>query len=205
MNIFRKAAPTLCLAFLLSVLTASAAVAQDATYEGEKTCKVCHNKSTEGEQWNKWNADKHSKALETLKSDASIALAKEKGLAGPPSEAPECLKCHVTGYDAAAKAAPAKITATLGVQCESCHGASNAHVASAKEYKMKKITLEQLQASRELPEEKVCLTCHNEESPTWNPERYTADDGAKSGFNFKQAAEKIAHPNPLKKKDGAAK
>ena len=44
------------------------------------------------------------------------------------------------------------------------------------------------------------LECHNEESPTWNPEKYTRADGTKVGFDFEQAKKLTEHPNPLKAK-----
>jgi hypothetical protein len=43
-----------------------------------------------------------------------------------------------------------------------------------------------------------CATCHNEESPTWDPSRYVLDSGATSGFHFDQAVKKISHKNPKK-------
>ena len=46
------------------------------------------------------------------------------------------------------------------------------------------------------PATKSCDQCHNDKSPTWNPERYTAKDGKKTGFDAEQAYEKIKHPNP---------
>jgi hypothetical protein len=45
-----------------------------------------------------------------------------------------------------------------------------------------------------------CAKCHNETSPTWKADRYTAKDGKKVGFDAEQAYEKIKHPNPKVKK-----
>ena len=42
------------------------------------------------------------------------------------------------------------------------------------------------------------VLCHNERSPTWDPERYTVADGTKSGFDYDQATAKVAHLNPKK-------
>jgi YD repeat-containing protein len=47
-----------------------------------------------------------------------------------------------------------------------------------------------------LPDEKVCVVCHNDESPAWDPERYTRADGTKTGFDYDEAAKLIAHPVP---------
>lgn len=175
----------------------AAVQAQDAEYAGHSSCKVCHNKSAEGEQWNKWSKEGHAKALETLKSDEANAIAKEKGLTVPAAEAPECLRCHVTAYKKDAEL-PAKIKLEDGVQCETCHGPSGQHVADAKKAMLKKDDSIDLTAGRERPTSKVCEECHNPDSPTWNPERYTKEDGSKAGFDFEAAWKEIAHNNPKK-------
>lgn len=41
---------------------------------------------------------------------------------------------------------------------------------------------------------------HNDENPTWDPEKYTLKDGTKAGFDYEQAVKVIAHKNPLKAK-----
>jgi len=181
---------------VLALVAAPFALAQEAEYVGNKTCKMCHNKKDEGAQWTKWSEMGHKKALETLKSEESVALGKELGLEKPPSEAPECLKCHVTGYDVEAKKAPAKIVPDDGIQCESCHGASSLHLADAKAH-MKDKSID-LTKNHHLADEAICVKCHNAESPTWKEDRYTKEDGTKVGFDFEQAAKKIAHPNPKK-------
>jgi hypothetical protein len=183
----------------VSLAFTGSAFAQEAAYVGNGQCKICHNKKEEGEQWSKWKASGHAKAIETLSTDAAKAAAKKKGVSKPPAEAPECLKCHVTAYDAAKGAAPEKIVATDGVQCESCHGPASLHAADGKKFKSGDKTVK-MGAHIILGDEKVCVKCHNEESPTWNPERYTTADGKKVGFDFKQADAKIAHANPTKKK-----
>jgi hypothetical protein len=44
--------------------------------------------------------------------------------------------------------------------------------------------------------EKVCVACHNDESPAWDPNRYTRADGNKVGFDYDLAVKEIAHPVP---------
>ncbi len=146
--------------FICTTLTA-----QDFKYIGASKCKMCHNKAEKGEQYKKWLGGPHAKAMESLKGDE----AKD----------PKCLKCHAT-----AGAVDASLIATLtvadGVSCESCHGAGSM-------YKKKTIMQSQEQSLANgliLPDEKVCKTCHNEESPNYK------------GFNFKEYSAKIAHPNP---------
>lgn len=164
----------------------------DKTYIGNTKCKVCHNAKKDGEIWTKWKAEGHSKAFETLLSEESIAIAKEKGLAKPPSEAPECLKCHVTAFDAGA--VPAGLDMKDGVSCEACHGPASLHQEDGK--KKKKGEEVDLTKNQHRPTEADCAKCHNAESPTWKEDRYTKEDGTKAGFDFKQAWEKIKHEIP---------
>lgn len=176
------------------------AVAQD--YIGHDQCKVCHNKKAEGEQWNKWKTMEHAKSIELLKSDAAKQVADKIGLKTPPAESPECLKCHVTAYDAEKKAAPAKIKIEDGVQCESCHGPASEHQKDGKLILFQKDKAAGIDPKAHVtrPDEAVCVKCHNDTSPTWKADRYTLEDGKKVGFDYKQAAAKITHPNPTKKK-----
>lgn len=171
-------------------------------YIGTDQCKVCHDKKPEGAQFSVWKTMKHAHAFESLKSDAAKKIAQERGLTKPPHEAPECVKCHVTGYDPEKMAAPAKIKPEMGVQCETCHGPAQFHVDDGKAVMFKKKTAEEVDwlANLQKIEEKLCLQCHNDESPTWNPEQFTKEDGTKVGFDFEQAKKIIAHPNPTKAK-----
>lgn len=179
---------------------AAGAAEGERQYVSNSQCKVCHNAADKGEQWNKWKAQKHAKAFETLKSEDAIKIAKDKGLTVPPSEAPECLKCHVTGYDVATKKAPAKIKPEDAVQCESCHGPNSLHVKDGQTLKFKPelaATLD-VKANLHLITEDDCKKCHNEESPNWKADRYTTASGEKVGFDFEAAKKLIAHPNPQK-------
>ncbi len=174
-------------AVVLSVALAFAlsAYAEDATYVGNSQCKICHNKKDEGEPWAKWKASKHATAFATLSTDAAKEAATKKGVTKPAAEAPECLKCHVTGYDAA-KGVPEKIMKEDGIQCESCHGPASLHIAAAKKFKSGDKSANPSAAIKK-GDEATCKTCHNSESPT-----------AKA-FDFKAASETIAHKNPNKK------
>jgi hypothetical protein len=171
---------------LVLALGAGSAAAKDPQYVGAKKCKTCHKKELIGDQWNAWLKGEHSKAFETLKSDEALKIAKEKGIAGPPSESDDCLKCHMTGFGKPATAFAKKpLKASDGVQCESCHGPGSL-------YKKKKTMSDHdkaVAAGMWEPgkDEKICAACHNDESPTW--------DAAK-GFNYDEAKEKIAHAIP---------
>jgi hypothetical protein len=180
------------LAVLVALSMSSGAFAQD--YVGNSQCKICHNKKEEGEQWTKWKAELHAKAMESLNSEEAKAMATKKGVTKPPAEAPECLKCHATAYDPATGKCPDKITMADGVQCESCHGPASAHTAEAKKFKSGDKTAKPAEKIKR-PDEAVCKKCHNEESPSWKADRY-----GNTGFDFKQAYAKIEHNNPTKKK-----
>jgi len=169
----------------MAVSTAGIASA-DAKYVGASKCKTCHKKELIGNQYGAWEEAKHSKAFETLKGDKALELAKEKGLTGPPHEAPECLKCHATAYgEDAAKFAKKPLAAKDGVQCESCHGPGSL-------YKKKKTMADQdksVAAGMWEPgkDEKICASCHNDESPTSDPAE---------GFDYEKRKEEIAHAIP---------
>ncbi len=172
----------------VAIAFAGAAFGQEATYVGDGQCKICHNKKEEGEQVAKWKASKHATAFATLSTDAAKAAAQKKNVSKPPAEAPECLKCHVTAYDAAKGAAPEKIVKENGVQCESCHGPASLHTADGKKFKSgdKSVKMDAHIVAK--PDESLCKKCHNAESPTAKP------------FDFKTASAQIAHPNPAKAK-----
>jgi hypothetical protein len=170
------------LAFALSMGAADAG-AKEAQYVGAKKCKTCHKKELIGNQYAKWEEMKHAKAYETLKGEEALKIAKEKGLTVPPSEAEECLKCHVTAYgEDPTKFAKKPLAAKDGVQCESCHGPGSL-------YKKKKTMADReksIAAGMWEPgkDDKICTGCHNDESPTFE------------SFDYEKQKEEIAHAIP---------
>ena len=162
------------------------AVDKEPLFVGAKKCRTCHKKELIGNQYAEWEKGEHSKAFEKLKSEDALKVAKEQGIAGPPHEAAECLKCHVTAYgEDASKFAKAPLPAKDGVQCESCHGPGSL-------YKKKKTMADHdksVAAGMWEPgkDEKICASCHNDESPTWD---------AAEGFDFEKRKEEIAHAIP---------
>lgn len=143
------------LTFLLGlfVIFSSVVNAQDAKYIGAAKCKMCHNKAEKGEQYNKWLASPHAKAMQSLK--------------GADATNPKCLKCHSTaaGVD---QGLIASITVVEGVSCESCHGPGSL-------YKVATVMKDQKASMAKgliLPDEKVCKKCHNEESPNYKGFNY---------------------------------
>jgi hypothetical protein len=186
-HLLRLALPVL----LVLAFAAAASSAQEHKYVGVKKCRSCHKKAAIGNQFGVWEDSKHSKAFETLASEEAKKLATAAGVEDPQA-AERCLKCHVTAYGAPKELLGLKFEPNLGVQCEACHGAG-------MDYSKKKIMIDRdLSTSKGLiiPSEETCKNCHSDQSPTWDPERYTRPDGTKVGFDFEQAFEKIAHPVP---------
>ena len=149
----------------IAVFLSASASAQTYKYIGASKCKMCHNKADKGEQYTKWENSPHAKAMESLK--------------GAEKEDPKCLKCHSTAA-AIDKSLNGGITVEEGVSCESCHGPGSVY-KSATIMKNKQMALTK---GMILPEEKVCKTCHNEESPNYK------------GFNYAEYVAKIAHDDP---------
>jgi hypothetical protein len=145
-------------------------------YVGAGKCKMCH--MTKGKQYPTWSESKHAKAFETLKSEAALKIGKEKGIASPSTDE-KCLKCHATAALATASL-NGGIKNEEGVSCETCHGPGSNYKAPA------------IMKNREacitngmiIPDEKLCIKCHNSESPTFK------------GFNYATYHAKITHKNP---------
>ena len=185
-------ARVLLVGLLLSVAgAAQAGNGQQHKYVGAKKCKTCHEKRDIGDQYGWWLDSAHGKAFETLASDKAREWAAERGV-GDPQQTDDCVKCHVTAHGVPDDKLSRKFDRTAGVQCEGCHGAG-------KDYRKKKIMVDRDLAVAKglvLQSEEVCLTCHNDESPAWDTQRYTLADGSKVGFDYEQAVEKVVHPVP---------
>lgn len=179
------------LCFLLLVAAVAEAQAAEFKYAGAKKCKSCHGKEPIGNQYAAWRDTKHAKAFETLASDKAREWAAEASV-DDPQQSEQCVKCHVTAYGVAPERLGSKFVREDGVQCEGCHGAGMS-------YRKKKIMRDRDRAVEKglvLQSEEICVECHNDESPAWDPERYTLADGTKVGFDYDQAVEAIAHPVP---------
>ena len=171
---------------VLSLCCAAGPASAEPKYVGVKDCGRCHKKELIGDQLGKWKEGPHAKAMEALKSDEAKKIAAERGLAKPPHEADECVKCHATAHGlTAAQVAKKPLLIADGVQCESCHGPGS-------DYRSNKVMSDHDLAVQKgmwnpAEDEKICTKCHNSDSPTW--------DAAK-GFDFAKAKEENAHPIP---------
>ena len=150
----------------------------------------------QGEQYTIWKASKHATAYETLKTPEAVKMATDRGIKTAPVETPECLRCHAIGWDLseAQKAEFLKPAFKIedGVQCETCHGPGNDY----KSLSVMKDRALALKAGLMIGDEKLCVTCHNDQSPAWKPDRFTTKDGKKVGFDYDACWEKIKHPVP---------
>jgi hypothetical protein len=161
-------------------------------YVGVSKCaKLCHKSKKQGNQLGLWKERKHSKAYETLLTDEAKAVGKKVGV-DAPEKSDKCLKCHATGHGVPAEFLKSGFKIEDGVQCESCHG-------PGEDYMDKKIMKDRKKAESlglVVGDEKTCLGCHNDTSPTWKADRYTTKDGKKVGFDYETMWPKVAHPRP---------
>jgi hypothetical protein len=163
-------------------------------FVGAAKCKTCHKKELIGEQYAVWLRGPHHRAYETLKRPESDRISAELGFSGPAVEQAFCMRCHTTAHKIPAERIAYPVPAEAGVQCESCHG-------PGRDYRKKKIMSDPDEARRRglweaETDASICTACHNSESPTFDPARYTLKDGGSVGFDFDQARERIAHPIP---------
>ena len=162
---------------------------EEPRYVGAKKCRTCHKKELIGDQYGKWQNGKHAKAFATLESEKSLEIAGAKGIAGPPTEAEECLRCHVTAYgEDPSKFAKAPLAPEEGVGCESCHGPGSL-------YKKKKTMADRAKSVAagmwEVDkDDQICAACHNSDAPTAPAE----------GYDFAKLREGVQHPIPAEVK-----
>lgn len=167
----------------LSLVVRVSAQDKQRVFEGVDKCKICHKNPQQGEQYRIWSESLHAKAYETLAGDKAKQYGEKRGIENPQT-APQCLKCHVTAYGVDAQFLGPKYKITDGVGCESCHGAGEEY---SKLKTMKAVTagtMDPASVGLVIPDEKVCIGCHNEESPAFK------------GFDFEEFSKKIAHPIP---------
>ncbi|MCX6641018.1 MAG: cytochrome c family protein [bacterium] len=165
----------ICLGLLaLCFVTTSATIAFGYDYIGAPKCKICHKGEAKGKIYEIWSESKHAKSLEVLK-----VKGEDKN--------PACLACHVTGYGKPTGygADSTKFEALGNVGCEVCHGPGSAYSKMAVMQDPAKAK----EAGLLTPDEKTCLTCHNEKSPTFNKDK---------PFKFAESYKMIEHHAPKK-------
>lgn len=112
------------------------------SYIGAGKCKSCHLKK----EYKAWCETKHATAFSRLKDNE----AKD----------PKCVKCHVTGYGKGGYVIGGKNNPDLAnVQCEACHGPGSEYKSITKDL------AKEMAAGLILSDVRVCVECHNKESP----------------------------------------
>ena len=159
-------------------------------FKGSKQCITCHKELDDSVEV--WQKQKHANAFATLATDAA------KEFSDDPQKDPKCLSCHTTGYGKTGGFAldldDKKKENLVNVTCESCHGAGEEYNKLMMKAKMGGTFDGDAgkAAGLVIPTEEVCLTCHNDQSPTFN---------AEEKFNFEEMSAKIKHGKKLEKKD----
>ncbi len=130
-------------AVVASLLAPSAGAAPqrvvDHDFVGAERCRACH-----AEEYNAMAKGPHARAFDVL---------------GTKDRAdPRCLSCHTLVPDDLA-------ANLLGVQCESCHGPGRHYTI---DYVMRDAELAKLLSLAKV-DDKTCLRCHTESSPSLNP------------------------------------
>jgi hypothetical protein len=106
-------------------------------YVWSDACQECHPAIYQA-----WTKTKHKMAFNRLSQSQRDT---------------KCVRCHLTGPETILRQGENEINA--GVQCEACHGPALAHVTAAS------ADLLALTDPLLLPDEKVCVRCHCQESP----------------------------------------
>ena len=163
-------------------------------YIGAEKCKNCHQSEASGDQYGHWMKSNHAKAFETLATPKAKELAKAKGV-DDPQKSDQCMKCHQTAFGVAADDIKKGFDPQKGVQCESCHGPGEQHMKARFTAAAKgggDASVRQVVPEGEIianVEAKTCLTCHNNQSPSFKP------------FCIHARAKEIAHLDPRHKRE----
>ncbi|MEM1061013.1 MAG: multiheme c-type cytochrome [Planctomycetota bacterium] len=165
-------------------------------YVGAETCGNCHRSAYE-----KWASSRHSLGYASL----SEGRHNFEGDWVPRSNDPECLSCHVTGWNpqeyfpyttgflpeqiAEDRGTPDRFHLLQGNQCENCHGPGERHATTMKAWLDDKNSVPRAEfavASRMMEltlaeaRDEICLRCHDvDNSPH---------------FDFDTYWPKVAHP-----------
>ncbi len=161
------------------VIFSVAAFGANHKYVGADKCKMCHKTAKQGNQFGIWQASAHAKAYATLAGDTAKAVAAKMEITDP-QKSDKCLVCHVTAFGVADSLKDSTLTMAEGISCEACHGPGSDY----KKISIMKDRAKAIEAGLIIPDEKTCVKCHNETSPTFKP------------FVYKERLAQIAHPIP---------
>ncbi len=155
-------------------------------YVGVRVCTACHAGQDAGHQYSLWRTSKHARAYASLWSPAAKRIAELSGIFEEPQEAPVCLGCHATAFDAEGWEKEDTFVYEDGVQCERCHGAGSEYIEPEVMADREKA----IEAGLRIPDKSLCMVCHNTkgshvavlQSPV---------------LTVEERLETIAHPAPL--------
>ncbi|MBN2223263.1 MAG: cytochrome C554 [Deltaproteobacteria bacterium] len=170
---------TVSLLFIAGIFLLSFTDLPTYPYEGSSRCSLCHSTAEIGGQYEIWFSSAHRRALSDLSSEKGAAIAEEKGIKKPADD-PNCLSCHLTGYDAPFNLLGPLYKRQDGVSCEGCHGAGGGYAFFSIMYDEKKAVSKGLIVH---PGEN-CTDCHDGKAHTMPP------------FDPDRAIKAIAHPIP---------
>ena len=137
-----------------------------ASFLGSESCAKCHAAA-----YDVWKDSGHAHATETLTR-----------LDPPRQYDPECVSCHVTGWDPQ-QYVPfqtgfsdlLKSPKLVGNGCENCHGPGGGHVAAeaGSDVKLRDAMRALMRVSRDTVERNTCIKCHDHDnSPAFKFDEY---------------------------------
>lgn len=161
----------------------------DGQYVGAAKCGECHKKA-----YAKWKTTKHAAAY------VSLTKGREnfEGSWVDRTHDPECLACHVTGWNpqevlplmsgflpqeiAAERGEPHRFDLLKGQQCENCHGPGSGHVDVMSRWLNDADSVPQadftaaktaVKIDRATARDSLCIKCHDyENSPEFDFDKY---------------------------------
>ncbi|MFM7059113.1 MAG: multiheme c-type cytochrome [Planctomycetota bacterium] len=154
-----------------------------ASFVGARKCGECHSKA-----FAVWEKSAHAHALESL--DPAKARRGAERLHGIQRfHDPECLACHVTGWDsrdyvrfetgflnqefAADQAEQGLERLLAGNQCENCHGPGSRHVELIESGADASTAAQSVRVTLQQARDTACYRCHDgENSPEFDFDRY---------------------------------
>jgi YVTN family beta-propeller protein len=172
-------------ALLLSTVAALDGASKKPVYLGARACGACHAGLSMGNQYSLWIRSKHSQAYALLAKPESKRIAQISGLRQEPQQAPICLGCHATAFNAEDWEKDDDFRTEEGVQCEACHGPGS-------EYAVEEVMRAPEAARRaglRIPTEQDCMNCHIEKGSHVAVLKSPQID-------IKKAWRDIAHPLP---------
>ena len=115
---------------------------QETQFVGATVCTTCHTQAHQS-----WKSSRHSNALATL-----TRVGKDFD--------PECLQCHVVGFQQKGFLSSQLTPQLANVQCENCHGSAQEHIKNPLNHPP-------------LDHRQACVNCHvGSHSPSFNFSTY---------------------------------